>query len=90
MNKPYTQADMDAVSDTPELTDEQLATARPFEQVFPAFAKDIRTRGPQKKPKKVQKTLRLSPDVLEFFEATGAGWQTRIDDVLKQWVAEHR
>lgn len=37
MNEPYTQADMDAVSDSPELTDEELATARPFAEVFPAF-----------------------------------------------------
>lgn len=87
MNEPYTQADMDAVSDTPELTDEQLATARPFAEVFPALAKG---RGPQKKPKKVQKTLRLSQEVLEYFEATGPGWQARIDDALKHWVAEHR
>ena len=28
--------------------------------------------------------LRLSPDVLAHFRATGPGWQTRIDDVLRK------
>lgn len=29
-------------------------------------------------------SLRLSPAVLEYFKATGPGWQTRIDEVLKK------
>ncbi len=28
--------------------------------------------------------LRLSPDVLDFFRATGPGWQTRIDQALRK------
>ena len=34
-------------------------------------------------------TIRLSPDVLAAFKATGKGWQSRIDAVLKEWVQEH-
>jgi uncharacterized protein (DUF4415 family) len=29
-------------------------------------------------------SLRLSPAVLDYFKATGPGWQTRIDEVLKK------
>jgi uncharacterized protein (DUF4415 family) len=29
-------------------------------------------------------TLRLDPDVLAKFKATGKGWQSRINDALKQ------
>jgi len=31
-------------------------------------------------------SLRLDPDVLDAFRATGDGWQTRMHDVLKAWA----
>ena len=89
-NPGYTQADRDAVSENPELTDEQIASARPFAEAFPELAAKMRrARGAQKRPTKVSTTIRLSPDVVEFFKAGGEGWQSRIDDALKQWVADH-
>lgn len=39
-------------------------------------------RGPQKAPTKKLVSLRLSPEVIEHFKASGPGWQTRIDSVL--------
>lgn len=39
-------------------------------------------RGPQKAPTKKLVSLRLSPEVIEHFKATGSGWQTRIDSTL--------
>ena len=41
-------------------------------------------RGPQRAPLKRQVTLRLDPEVLDFFKATGAGWQTRINEALRR------
>jgi len=38
---------------------------------------------------KVQITLRIDEDVVEKFKASGAGWQTRINDALKSWVQTH-
>lgn len=35
---------------------------------------------------KVSTTIRLSPEVIETFKATGNGWQTRIDLALKDWI----
>ncbi|VUZ27870.1 Uncharacterised protein, partial [uncultured Comamonas sp.] len=35
-------------------------------------------------------TIRLSPEVMAAFKATGAGWQTRIDEALKDWLRTHR
>jgi uncharacterized protein (DUF4415 family) len=46
-------------------------------------------RGPQKAPVKKATTIRLSPDVMAAFKATGAGWQTRIDNALKDWLITH-
>ena len=50
-----------------------------------------RPRGrPRKADAKVHIHIRLSPQVLGFFRATGPGWQTRIDEVLRNWVLRRR
>ena len=46
-------------------------------------------RGPQVAPTKQLVSVRYSPEVLAFFKASGAGWQSRMDDALKQWVSGH-
>lgn len=43
-------------------------------------------RGAQKAPTKIATSLRLSPEVIAHFRATGANWQTRIDEVLRRYV----
>ncbi|MQT12030.1 hypothetical protein F0357_04975 [Rhizobiales bacterium Sp-1] len=49
----YTKEDWDDV-DSPELTDEELATGRPFAEAFPELAATIRrrraARGPSEPP----------------------------------------
>jgi len=35
-------------------------------------------------------TLLLVPEVVDAFRATGKGWQTRVDEVLKDWIEHHR
>lgn len=82
----YTQADWDEVSDNPELTAEDIAKARPFVEVFPELAAKMR-RGPQKAEKKISTTIRLSPEVVAHFRATGKGWQARIDEALRKLIA---
>jgi uncharacterized protein (DUF4415 family) len=42
-----------------------------------------RKRGPQKAPRKVPVSIRLSPDVVSAFRASGAGWQSRVDEILR-------
>jgi uncharacterized protein (DUF4415 family) len=43
-------------------------------------------RGPQKAPTKKLVSLRLSPEVIDHFKATGPGWQTRIDSTLLEAI----
>ena len=43
-------------------------------------------RGPQHTPTKQLVSVRYSPEVLQYFKATGAGWQTRMNDALLEWV----
>lgn len=47
-------------------------------------------RGPQKQPTKVAVTVRYSPEVIDYFKATGEGWQTRMNDALREYVEQHR
>jgi uncharacterized protein (DUF4415 family) len=74
--------------DNPEWTEEDFRNAKPFAEVFPALLEKIeemRGRGRPKlqTPKKLV-SLRLDQDVVEKFRATGKGWQSRINDVLKR------
>jgi len=83
----YGKRDLRDVSDTPELTAADVAQARPFAEAFPDLAVSMRKgRGPNKVPTKKLVSLRLSPDVIAYFKATGAGWQSRIDETLRKAV----
>ncbi|MBP5148943.1 BrnA antitoxin family protein, partial [Pseudomonas protegens] len=35
-------------------------------------------------------TIRLDADVLEWFKGQGAGYQTRINQLLRQYMQAHR
>jgi uncharacterized protein (DUF4415 family) len=72
--------------DAPPLTEEELARFRPADQVMPEFVAKVmrqkRGRPMVESPKK-QVTLRLDQEVVDHFKASGPGWQTRINDALK-------
>ncbi|MFZ2449071.1 MAG: BrnA antitoxin family protein [Methylovulum miyakonense] len=65
-------------SDTYELSDIEISQLKPKRPGRPRVAHTKR-----------RLTIRLSPDVVAAFRATGAGWQTRIDTALKDWLATH-
>lgn len=72
--------------DAPEATDEQLAQAKPFDEVFPALADAMRKNvggRPKSDNPKVAVSLRLDPDIVVRFKASGPGWQTRMNDALR-------
>jgi uncharacterized protein (DUF4415 family) len=43
-------------------------------------------------PDPVKKTvdIALSTDVLKKFEAMGMGWESKVDDALREWLEEHK
>lgn len=49
-----------------------------------------RDRGPQNTPIKQLISIRLSPEVVDYFKSTGKGWQTRMDKVLLDYIKTHR
>ena len=48
-----------------------------------------RGRGPQAEPTKVLTSVRLDADILAFFKAQGAGYQSRINAALRQTVEQN-
>ena len=83
--KPITNKD----GEVRELTREEIRSFRPAQEVLPQKLQAMLTarkrgqRGKQKAPVKNQVTLRLDHDVLAYFRASGAGWQSRLNDLLK-------
>jgi uncharacterized protein (DUF4415 family) len=45
-----------------------------------------RGRGPQVAPTKVLTSIRLDADIVEFFKSQGQGYQSRINDLLREVV----
>jgi len=39
---------------------------------------------------KRQVTLRIDPDIVDYFKASGQGYQTRINAVLRSYVKAHQ
>jgi uncharacterized protein (DUF4415 family) len=66
--------------DAPELTDEWFAKADLY-----MGEKLVRRGGrPNKLAPKEAVNIRLDPDVLAYFRATGPGWQSRINAALRK------
>jgi len=42
---------------------------------------------PKAHTKKLLVSVRYSPEVVAYFKSTGEGWQSRMDSVLRQYVA---
>ncbi len=81
-----------------EVTSAELRRARPAKDVLPELigetaAQEVlrRSRGrPPKQDRKVNQTLRIDPDVLEAYRQEGQGWQTRINQLLRDNMPKHQ
>ena len=74
-----------------ELTAEDFKHFKPASEVLAPELYVILTkgRGPQKTALKVPTTIRFDADVLAAMKATGNGWQTRVNDAMREWVRTH-
>jgi uncharacterized protein (DUF4415 family) len=50
--------------------------------------KTLRGRPKSEKTKQLV-SIRYSREVVEYFKSTGDGWQSRMDEVLLKYVAQH-
>jgi uncharacterized protein (DUF4415 family) len=83
-------------TDNPAWTTEEVAKAKPAGEVLTQLFSAERAQSlltPRGRPKadvtKVRVGIRLSPEVIDHFKASGDGWQTRIDAALRQFIADH-
>ena len=65
--------------------DAQPLTHAQLEAMVPMRA--LRGR-PKSDSKKLLVSVRYSPEVLHYFKSTGAGWQARMDGVLREYVSD--
>jgi len=77
-NPPTTAADWDGA-----------IVSHSYAELREKLAERRRTRGPQKAPLKVSTTIRFDADVLAALKATGKGWQTRVNEVMRDWLRTH-
>jgi len=78
--------------DNPEWTADDFARARPIDEVLPpdhlaVFKANTKVGRPRSDNPKVPVKLRLDGVVLDALRATGPGWQTRINDLLKSRIS---
>lgn len=80
--------------ETPEATAQWFQRARPTQEVLPglvgrkaatALLKPKRGRPPLANPKE-HLNIRLDADVVGAFRLMGNGWQTRLNDALRDWL----
>ena len=77
--------------DNPEWTVADFARARSVDEVPELAAlfgkKSGRPVGTTKANAKAAVSLRLDPDILAYFRATGPGWQSKINEYLRKAIA---
>lgn len=65
--------------------DARPLTPRQLQAMVPLRA--LRGRPPSDHKKQLV-SIRYSPEVLAYFKSTGEGWQSRMDGVLKDYIAK--
>jgi len=73
--------------DCPVLTDEEWERVKPLARVGAPLRKAGRPPVAIKRPRV---TMRIEPPILEHLRATGKGWQTRVNALLREAVEQGR
>jgi uncharacterized protein (DUF4415 family) len=56
----------------------------------PAFARAVARKGLKPVPKKALLSLRIDSDVIEWFKEQGAGYQSRMNALLRAYMEAHK
>jgi len=67
--------------------DAQPLTPKQLKEMVPL--RTLRGR-PKSDNKKLLISVRYSPEVVAYFKSTGEGWQSRMDEALREYVEQHR
>ncbi len=71
--------------DSPEWTENQWKRAKRLDDL-PGLAAKVRRGRPPLEDRKVALKLRIDPDIVARFKAEGPGYQTRMNDALREWL----
>jgi uncharacterized protein (DUF4415 family) len=89
-------AGITADEDARELDATWFKEAKPASKVLPSImgeeAADVMLKRRGRRPgtnNKVATSVRFDNDLLDAFKATGDGWQTRMNDALRDWAKKH-
>lgn len=87
---------MNEPNDNPAWSEADFARARPAESVLPELFGEqtaeqmLKRRGrPKSEHAKIALKLRIDPDVVQAYRTQGAGWQTRINEALRDYAKSH-
>lgn len=67
--------------------DAQPLTLKQLKEMVPL--RTLRGR-PKSGNKKLLVSVRYSPEVVAYFKSTGKGWQSRMNEALREYVEQHR
>ncbi len=54
------------------------------------FARGVVRNGLRNQPRKTQLTIRVDSDVLDWYKGLGAGYQTKINALLRAYMDAHQ
>ena len=77
--------------ENPEWTEANFARAKPFREVHPeAYAAWEKNRGgrPRVESPKIHLGVRMAADVVNGLRATGRGYSTRLENLIREALAE--
>ena len=73
--------------DAPELDEAWFASARPAFEADPETVKRWRqTHDAKRGPTEDSDTVRIDADIAAYFRGSGPGWQTRLNETLRQVI----
>ena len=77
--------------ENPEWTEEMFERATSLEEssLPESFKIAVRRGRPPKANPKVSTTIRFDADIIEAFKLSGAGWQSRMNQALRDWLKTH-
>lgn len=95
-NKMHSTSNWVDADDAPEITSELLSAGTKMvgdravsKSEFESAVKKTRAGRPPLKNPKLLVSIRYDAKIIEFFKATGKGWQSRVNEVLAEYVASH-
>jgi len=70
-------------------TDSPPTTAEDWEGAVMRQGGEVIGTVSRRGPNKVSVTIQFDRDVVDAFKADGVGWQSRMNEALREWLANH-